>query len=124
MSGEDIELHHRFLVGNVRTCILSLGELYKNGWTVLQEGGNPVLVPPSGDAKIPVFFQRNSLAIEAAVFRIESEIQNHELSEVRAVVRVSQFHSERRYGAWDVEAGHPFLKILGGHFVDPGAPTH
>ena len=121
MSGEDIELHHRFLVGNVKTCILSLGELYKNGWTVLQDGGSPVLVPPSGDAKIPVFFQRNSLAMEASVFRIESEIQNHELNEVRAVVRVSQFHSEKRYGAWDVEAGHPFMRILGSHFIDPGA---
>ena len=43
------------------------------------------------------------------------------MNEVRAVVRVSQFHSEKRYGAWDVEAGHPFMRILGSHFVDPGA---
>ena len=105
----------------MRTCILSLGELYKHGWTVVHEGDHPVLVPPSGDAKIPVFFQRNSLAIEASVCRIENDVQDYELSEVRAVVRVNQFHSDKRYGAWDVEAGHPFMRILGSHFVDPGA---
>ena len=105
MSGEDIELRHRFLVGNVRTCILSSGELYKNGWTVVHESGNPALVPPFGDAMIPVYVQRISLAIEASVCPIESDVHDCELSEVRAVVRVNQFHSEKRYGAWDMEAG-------------------
>lgn len=34
LSGEEIEIHHRFLVGNVHNCILSLGELYKGVWAL------------------------------------------------------------------------------------------
>ena len=39
MTGEEIELHHKFLIGNVHNCILSLGELYKSGWLLENEGG-------------------------------------------------------------------------------------
>ena len=122
MSGEEVELRHNFLVGNVRNCILSLGELYKSGWTVEQEHGKPVLCSPDRQVRVPVFFQRNSFAIEATVCRVSEIGQAQEACEVRAVIRLSPcFMSDRRYGVWDVENNHPFMKSLGSAFVDPRA---
>ena len=70
--GEEIELRHRFVVGDVKHCILSLGGLYRSGWHV--QPGDPLdLTSPSpdGTVQIPVKFHQNSFAIEASVCRIE-----------------------------------------------------
>ena len=41
LSGEEIELHHMFLIGNVHNCILSSGELYKSGcWKVKERSSS------------------------------------------------------------------------------------
>ena len=40
LPGEEIELQHRFLIGNVHKCILLLGELYKIGWLPRVKGRN------------------------------------------------------------------------------------
>ena len=65
VTGEEIELRH-----NVNNCILSLGELYKAGWTIEQHGPNPMLTSPDQQARIPVVFQRSSFVIEATVCRV------------------------------------------------------
>lgn len=67
MSGEEVEIHHRFLVGNVHNCILSLGELYKSGWTLKSDEQGQFLISRDQEAKILAVFQRNSFAIEATV---------------------------------------------------------
>ena len=71
-SGEDVEIHHRFLVGNVHNCILSLGELYKSGWMLKSDGSEQFLISPDQEAKIPVVFQRNSFAMEAMICQVTS----------------------------------------------------
>ena len=45
-EGEEAELAHSFLIGNVKGCILSLGQLYYSGWSVKQHGNGPVLESP------------------------------------------------------------------------------
>ena len=122
MSGEEVELRRNFLVGNVRNCILSLGELYKSGWVVEQEHGRPMLCSPDRQVRAPVFFQRNSFAIEATVCRVTELGKVQDACEVRAVIRLSPcFVSDRRYGVWDVENNHPFMKSLRSALVDPRA---
>ena len=122
MSGEEIEL--RFLIGNVHNnCILSLGELYKNGWLLESDGKDQFLVSPDQQAGIPVIFQRNSFAIEATVCRIlQSDSDEPELFEVRAVIKLNEtYETELPYGRWGVTNNHPHMRSVGVHYADPRA---
>ena len=69
-QGEEAELEHSFLIANVKKCILSLGQLYRSGWSIKQYGEGPVLESPDQELKVPVVYQRNSLAIKAFVCRV------------------------------------------------------
>ena len=121
-SGEEVEIHHRFLVGNVHNCILSLGELYKSGWMLKSDGPEQFLISPDQEAKIPVMFQRNSFAIEAMICQVTATEIDQELYEVRAVIRLSpNYESELPYGRWDVTNNHPHMRSVGVHFADPRA---
>ena len=33
-DGEEVLLQHEFIVGNVTSCLMSLGQLYQGGWTI------------------------------------------------------------------------------------------
>lgn len=70
-DGSEAEIEHCFLIGDVKSCILSLGQLYESDWHVRHGEGNPVLESSDGTLQIPVFYQRNSLAINATVCRVE-----------------------------------------------------
>ena len=70
-DGSEAEIEHCFLIGDVKSCILSLGQFYESGWHVRHGEGNPVLESSDGTLQIPVFYQRNSLAINATVCRVE-----------------------------------------------------
>ena len=65
----DGELEHAFLIADVKRCILSLGQLYRNGWCVKQmdDGSGSYLESPNCELCVPVFYQRNSLAMKATV---------------------------------------------------------
>jgi len=73
-DGTEAELEHVFLIANVKSCILSLGQLYRNGWCVKQmdDGSGPYLKKsPDRELRVPVNYQRNSLAMNATVCRVE-----------------------------------------------------
>ena len=120
-EGEEIELKHTFIIGDVKSCILSLGELYQNGWSVIPGEKQPMLVSPGGAVQIPVVYQRNSFAIEASVERVElSHEESSNLLAVRAVVKVSEdFVFPERYGVWQLVKECPYSLRLGVGFVDP-----
>ena len=113
-QGEEIELQHPFVVGDVKHGVLSLGELYRSGWHV--QPGNPLyLTSPDGTVQIPVKFQQNSFAIVASVCRIEHGLEepNQDLA-VRAVMRVADALSNFvRFGIWETEKNCPYTTRLG-----------
>ena len=115
LTGEEVELRHQFIVGDMKSCILSLGELYRRGWSVAQESNGLVLKSPEGEVQIPVHYQRNSLAVDAKVCRVEMLAKAEEESDVRAIVQIaSEYQQNRRYGVH-----HPFMRALERFLVDP-----
>ena len=121
--GEEAELEHSFLIANVKSCILSLGQLYRSGWSVKQHEHGPVLESPDRELRVPVVYQRNSLAISATVCRVEMMdegfLSPH--AHVRAVVEIEERFrpSSPRNNQWLVADGNPFMRSIGKYFVDP-----
>ena len=63
-DGEEILLQHEFMVGNVSSCLMSLGQLYQGGWTI-DKDGKLQLQSPGSEVRIPVEFKNRSFAIKA-----------------------------------------------------------
>ena len=125
-DGTEAELEHAFLIANVKSCILSLGQLYRNGWCVKQmdDGSGPYLESPDKELHILVFYERNSLAMKATVCRVEQvgdEVQLSPHACVRAVVELkNKFRPENpRNNVWQVADGHPYLRCISTNYVDP-----
>ena len=125
-DGTEAELEHAFLIANVKSCILSLGQLYRNGWCVKQmdDGSGPYLESPDKGLHIPVFYERNSLAMKATVCRVEQVGDEVQLSPhvcVRAVVELkNKFRPENpRNNVWQVADGHPYLRCISTNYVNP-----
>eukprot|EP00435_Cladocopium_sp_Y103_P023304 s2901_g5.t1 len=123
-DGSHAELETQFVVSeNVKSCILSLGQLYRAGWSVQQNADGPKLESPDRTLRVPVFFQRNSLAIRGEVCRVEaSEDSSLEVSMVRAVVELEEkFRPEvLRNNVWETTSeGNPFMRSVGDCFIDP-----
>ena len=75
-NGEMVTLRHRFLVGEVTSCLLSLGQLLKSGWTLNHDEhqkNNLLLCSPDREAAIPVGYRGVSLASEGTVRKIEKD---------------------------------------------------
>ena len=92
-EGVEAELEHSFLIANVKSCILSLGQLYRNGWSVKNLGDGPYLESPDQELRVPAHFQCNSLAISASVCRVEmveSEGLISPHASVRAIVELEE----------------------------------
>lgn len=114
----------QFLVaGNIKSAILSLGQLYQAGWSVSQSNNGPVLESPDHTLRVPVFFDRNSLAIKAEVYRVESaNVDRPDSLMVRAVVELDdKFRPEAlRYNHWETNVdGNPYMRSVGENFIDP-----
>ena len=74
---------------NSLSCILSLGQLCRAGWSVQQNSSGPTLESPDRTLRVPVFFQRNSLAIRGEVCRVVvAEDSGLDVPMVRAVVEL------------------------------------
>ena len=128
-DGSQAELETQFLVaGSIKSAILSLGQLYRAGWSVSQAEHGPVLESPDKTLRVPVFYVRNSLAIRAEVCRVEDS--HDELSEVpmvRAVVELEErFRPDNlRYNQWETNVdGNPFMRSIGENFIDPTGEAH
>ena len=66
-EGEEILLRHQFLIGDVTTGLVSLGQLYQAGWKICGDGDELVLTDPNDEVNIPVHFRNKSFAIRAHV---------------------------------------------------------
>ena len=72
-EGEEVLLHHEFIVGNVTSCLVSLGQLYQGGWTIHKDdtNGSLSLASPQNEIQIPIEFRNRSFAIKAHVRQIQ-----------------------------------------------------
>ena len=77
------------LVGDVQSCIMSLGELYQAGWHIDKDGDELSLLPPDDSMKVPVFYKNKSLAIGSHVRCVQEVLQEEEADMVRAVIQLS-----------------------------------
>ena len=58
VEGEEVLLRHEFIVGDVTTGLVSLGQLYQAGWRIDGEGNIELfLVDPQDQIKVPVYFK-------------------------------------------------------------------
>jgi hypothetical protein len=91
-EGEEILLRHEFIIGDVTTGLLSLGQLYQSGWKVDgSDEGQLLLEDPNKQVKIPVHFRNKSFGIKACVRDVEAA---YELSDVDCVRAIVAAHNE------------------------------
>ena len=116
-SGEEVVLRHQFVVGDVTTSLISLGQLYQLGWRIEEDSnGQLCLKDPSKNVEIPVHYRGKSFALKAHVRHVSEEVEQN----VRTVVRVFDKVSEHDFFAWgSIKIGMPFLKTVGWGYVDP-----
>ena len=88
---------HKFIVGDVQSCIMSLGELYQAGWHIDKDGDDLSLLPPDHTMRVPVFNKNKSLAIRAHV-RCVQEVQQQEEDEADVVRAINKAQRERQLG--------------------------
>ena len=69
---EELLLQREFIVGNVTSCLVSLGQLCQGGWTILKNdnNGDLSLKSPGEEIKIPIKYRNKSFAIKAHVLQI------------------------------------------------------
>ena len=120
VAGESVVLRHQFVVGDVTTSLISLGQLYQPGWRITEAQGSEqlCLVDPERAVEIPVHFRGKSFALKAHVRCIVNEAE--EAREVRAVVKAYDEIEEEPTGRWSTTVtGTPFIKLVGNSYVDP-----
>ena len=71
-DGEEVLLQHKFIVGNVTSCLVSLGQLYQSGWTIHKDDNSNrlSLQSPGNEISIPVECKNRSFAIKAHVRQV------------------------------------------------------
>ena len=121
-EGQGVVLQHRFIVGDVQSCIMSLGELYQAGWHIDKDGDDLSLLPPDDSMRVPVFYKNKSLAIRAHV-RCVQEVQQQQEEEadvVRAIIKLNDNFNLDRMNMWQTTTdGAPYLLTKRSRFADP-----
>ena len=84
-EGQGVILQHHFIVGDVQSCIMSLGELYQAGWHIDKQGDDLSLLPPDDSMRVPVFYKNKSLAIKAHACCVQEVQRDEEVDVVRAI---------------------------------------
>ena len=119
-GGQGAVLQHRFVVGDVQSCIMSLGELYQAGWHIDKDGDELSLLPPDDSMKVPVFYKNKSLAIRAHVRCIREVLQEEEAGIVRAVIQLNNNFNLEQFNRWQTTTdGVPYLLTKRSRFADP-----
>ena len=92
VDGSQAELETQVVVSDsVKSCILSLGQLYRAGWSVQQDNMGPMLESPDKTLRVPVLYQRNSLAIRGEVCgHVADDDCSSDVGIVRAVVGLEE----------------------------------
>ena len=131
-SGECLQPNNSFVVGDVTSCLMSLGRLYASGWSIVHEPGcgeNGLgLKAPDGEALIPVFYKGMSLAIQGQIRCVSRQPKIGEVDEslseagvpmVRYVVSTQSELEETSSGRWHYSpSGWPFFKRVGKAYLD------
>ena len=93
MSGEEVVLRHEFVVGDVTTSLISLGQLYQLGWRIGDSNGQLCLKDPSKKVEIPVHYRGKSFALKAHVRHVVDYTDSY----VRTIVQVFEEVNNRPY---------------------------
>ena len=119
-GGQGAVLQHRFVVGDVQSCIMSLGELYQAGWHIDKDGDELSLLPPDDSMKVPVFYKNKSLAIRAHVRCVQEVLQEEEADMVRAVIQLNDNFNLEQFSRWQTTTdGVPYLLTKRSRFARP-----
>ena len=125
VEGEEVLLRHEFIVGDVTTGLVSLGQLYQAGWKIDGEGSNELfLIDPQDQIKVPVYFKKKSFAIRAFVRHVEEREDDGDSDvssfHVRTIVQVFEEMELCDFNTWQMtESGTPYIKNVGNSYVDP-----
>ena len=120
IEGENIFLRHQFIIGDVTTGLVSLGQLYQAGWKICGDGDELVLTDPNDEVNIPVHFRNKSFAIRVHVRAAEAGQELDDALEVRAVVAIYDEVENEEINSWGTTSdGGPFYKTMGSNYVDP-----
>ena len=122
VEGEEVLLQRDFIVGNVTSCLVSLGQLYQGGWTIHKDAtsGSLSLASPQNEIHIPVEYRNRSFAIRAHVRHITDVAPEVNGEHVRAVVYATEQVDNNELDDWEMTPdGTPFYKTLTTSYIDP-----
>ena len=125
VEGEEVLLPHEFIVGDVTTGLVSLGQLYQAGWKIDGEGSNELfLIDPQDQIKVPVYFKNKSFAIRACVRHVEEREDDGDSDvssfHVCTIVQVFEEMELCDFNTWQMtESGTPYIKNVGNSYADP-----
>ncbi len=108
-EGQGVVPQHRFIVGDVQSCIMSLGELYQAGWHIDKDGDDLFLLPPDHSMMVPVFYKNKSVAIGAHVRCIQEVLQEEEADMVRAIIQLNENFNLDQFNRWQT------IQLMGYH---------
>ena len=116
LSGEEVVLRHEFVVGDLTTSLISLGQLYQLGWRIGDSNGQLCLKDPSKKVEIPVHYRGKSFALRAHVRHVVDYTDSY----VRTIVQVFEEVNRGAFFSWgSIKPGFPYLKIVGSSYFDP-----
>ena len=128
-EGEEVLLQHEFIVGNVTSCLVSLGQLYQGGWTIFKDETNDSLSlqSPGNEIRIPVEYRNRSFAIKAQVRQISDVSGSTCVAAdgdaefaVRTVVYVEDEIENAPMDSWEMtSSGTPFFRTVTTDFINP-----
>ena len=121
-EGEEVLLQHDFIVGNVTSCLVSLGKLYQNGWSIHKDEMTEALSlkSPHDEIRIPVEYRNCSFAIKAHVRQVTDMTVDDSAEQVRVVALATDQVDQNELDDWEMAPdGIPFYKTLSTNYIDP-----
>ena len=116
VNGEEVVLRREFVVGDVTTSLISLGQLYQLGWRIGASNGQLFLKDPSKKVEIPVHYRGKSFALRAHVRHVVDYMDSY----VRTIVPVFEEVSKGAFFSWgSIKPGFPYLKLVRSSYFDP-----
>ena len=105
ITGQNVCIKGTFAVGPIKSPLLSLGILLKQGWSLQSSNGKSCLMQKG--VCIPINMCKNSLAINAEIHRVQEDVCSI-FAVVGAAVRITDEMQKRlvdRPGSWKALAG-------------------
>ena len=126
VNGEEVALKQKFVVGEVTSCLLSLGQLLKTGWSLVHRGEHGeqlALQSPEASVEVPVYYKGSSLAMDDWIRCVNKEPQGiheeEEELEVRVLVSMKTDFDADVFGLWHATSdGKVYKKYRGRDYED------